>query len=92
MEIISELEPQRRGLYAGTVGYAGFDGTLDMCIAIRTIIASDEALQIQAGAGIVADSVPETEYRETCSKAQVLLDAIAMAANNFAFPVGGGGR
>jgi anthranilate synthase component I len=85
MEIISELEPARRGIYAGAVGYVGLDGTLDMCIAIRTIVADKNKFYLQAGAGIVADSVPETEYRETTSKAQVLVDAIQLAANNFEF-------
>jgi len=85
MEIISELESSRRGIYAGAVGYIGLDGTLDMCIAIRTIVADGSKLHLQAGAGIVADSVPETEYRETKSKAQALVDAIQLAANNFEF-------
>jgi anthranilate synthase component 1 len=80
MEIISELEPRQRGAYAGAVGYIGFDGTLDMCIAIRTIIASQGMLNIQAGAGIVADSVPEREYEETVSKAGALNAAITLAA------------
>ena len=81
MEIINELEPVRRGIYAGAVGYLGFDGTLDTCIAIRTIIAANDMLTIQAGAGIVADSVPELEYKETENKAQALLDALAVASN-----------
>ncbi len=85
MEIISELEPSRRGIYAGAVGYVGLNDTLDMCIAIRTIIADGSKLHLQTGAGIVADSVPETEYRETNSKAQALVDAIQLAANNFEF-------
>ncbi len=80
MEIISELEPEQRGAYAGAVGYIGFDGTLDMCIAIRTIIASQGMLNIQAGAGIVADSVPEREYEETVSKAGALHAAVTLAA------------
>jgi anthranilate synthase component 1 len=79
MEIINELEPFRRGIYAGAVGYLGFDGALDTCIAIRTIIAHRDMLTIQAGAGIVADSVPEREYMETANKAQVLIDAITLA-------------
>jgi anthranilate synthase component 1 len=79
MEIINELEPVRRGIYAGAVGYLGFDGTLDTCIAIRTIVAHRDRLLVQAGAGIVADSVPEREYMETVNKAQALLDAIALA-------------
>ena len=81
MEIINELEPVRRGIYAGAVGYLSFDGTLDTCIAIRTIIAANGMLTIQAGAGIVADSVPELEYKETENKAQALLDALAVASN-----------
>ena len=81
MEIIHELEPVRRGIYAGAVGYLGFDGALDTCIAIRTIVAANGILTIQAGAGIVADSVPELEYKETVNKAQALLDALAVASN-----------
>ncbi|MFH0990429.1 MAG: anthranilate synthase component I [bacterium] len=85
IEIIDELESSPRGLYAGSVGYIGFNGDLDMCITIRTIIASREKLSIQAGAGIVADSFPENEYRETEAKAQALLDAIALASRKFEF-------
>jgi anthranilate synthase component 1 len=81
MEIISELEPVRRGIYAGAVGYLGFDGALDTCIAIRTIVAANGMLNIQAGAGIVADSIPESEYKETKNKAQALLDAVTVASN-----------
>jgi anthranilate synthase component 1 len=81
MEIINELEPVRRGIYAGAVGYLGFDGALDTCIAIRTIVATNGMLTIQAGAGIVADSVPELEYKETVNKAQALLDALAVASD-----------
>jgi anthranilate synthase component 1 len=81
MEIIHELEPVRRGIYAGAVGYLGFDGALDTCIAIRTIVAANGMLTIQAGAGIVADSVPEQEYKETENKAQALLDALNAASN-----------
>jgi anthranilate synthase component 1 len=82
MEIINELEPVRRGIYAGAVGYLGFDGALDTCIAIRTIIASKGKLFIQAGAGIVADSVPELEYKETENKAGALLSAIEVASRS----------
>jgi anthranilate synthase component 1 len=81
MEIIHELEPVRRGIYAGAVGYLGFDGALDTCIAIRTIVAANGMLTIQAGAGIVADSVPELEYKETANKAQALLEALNAASN-----------
>jgi anthranilate synthase component 1 len=79
MEIIHELEDVRRGVYAGAVGYLGFDGSLDTCIAIRTIAVHDGRLRIQAGAGIVADSVPEREYEETAGKARALLEAVRMA-------------
>jgi anthranilate synthase component 1 len=80
MEIISELEGTRRGAYAGAVGYVGLDGSLDTCIAIRTIIAHGTTLKIQAGAGIVADSVPEREYEETASKSRALLQAVEVAS------------
>ena len=80
MEIIDQLEPVQRGAYAGAVGYIGFDGTLDMCIAIRTIIAFQGMLKIQAGAGIVADSIPEREYEETLNKARALNEAVTLAA------------
>ncbi len=85
MEIISELEPGRRGVYAGAVGYLGFNGTLDTCIAIRTIVAHKQNLSIQAGAGIVADSVPEKEFQETINKAQALMDAVRMADRGLTF-------
>jgi anthranilate synthase component I len=79
MEIIDELEPIRRGPYAGSVGYFSFDGNLDSCITIRTIIVKDKTAFIQAGAGIVADSVPENEHRECLNKAQALFRAVRMA-------------
>lgn len=81
MEIINELEGVRRGVYAGAVGYVGLNGTLDTCIAIRTIVAHRNELFIQAGAGIVADSIPENEYQETENKARALLEAIRLAAD-----------
>jgi anthranilate synthase component I len=80
MEIINELEPRSRGAYAGAVGYVGLNGNLDTCIAIRTIIAHKGKLSIQAGAGIVADSVPENEYQETVNKSRALLEAVRIAA------------
>jgi anthranilate synthase component 1 len=79
MEIIEELEPVKRGPYAGAVGYFSFSGNLDTCITIRTIIMKDEIAYVQAGAGIVADSVPENEYHETMNKARAMLRAIDMA-------------
>ena len=79
MEIIDELEPQRRGPYAGAVGYFGFSGNMDICITIRTFIMQDDNLWIQAGAGIVADSDPQMEYEETLNKARGLRRAVEMA-------------
>lgn len=79
MEIIEELEPTRRGIYAGSVMYLDYSGNLDSCIAIRTIFVKDGQAYIQAGAGIVADSVPENEYVETVNKARAMLQAIEMA-------------
>lgn len=81
MEIIEELEPTRRGPYAGAVGYFSFSGNMDTCITIRTIIVKDSKAYIQAGAGIVADSVPEREYYETVNKAKGMFKAIEMAEN-----------
>ncbi|MEK7238304.1 MAG: anthranilate synthase component I family protein, partial [Nitrospirota bacterium] len=79
MEIIEELEPTKRGPYAGCVGYFDFSGNMDMCITIRTIIFKGSKAYIQAGAGIVADSDPEKEYAETVNKAKGMFKAIEMA-------------
>lgn len=79
MEIIEELEPVRRGPYAGAVGYFSFDGNLDSCISIRTLIVKDRTAFIQAGAGIVADSIPQKEHQECLNKAQALFRAVQMA-------------
>ena len=76
MEIIDEIEPHRRGPYAGAVGYIDFAGNMDTCIALRTIVVQDGVAYIQAGAGLVADSVPSAEYEETLNKARGLLKAI----------------
>ncbi len=76
MEIIDELEPHRRGPYGGAVGYIDFAGNMDTCIALRTMVIQDGTAYIQAGAGIVADSVPEREYEETLNKARGLLKAV----------------
>src|SRR5215471_7889023 len=78
MEIIDELEPSRRGIYAGAVGYISFQGDMDLAIAIRTAVLKDGMLYAQVGAGIVHDSVPENEWRETLSKARALLRAAEM--------------
>ena len=79
MQIVGGLEPTRRGLYGGAVGYLDFAGNLDFCIAIRTIAMHGAAAQVQAGAGIVADSIPAAEYDEACDKARALLQALEMA-------------
>jgi anthranilate synthase component 1 len=81
MEIIDELEPERRGIYAGAIGYLGFDGNMDIAIAIRTAVVKNGVLHVQAGAGIVADSVPESEWNETRAKAQALRRAAEVAAD-----------
>ena len=83
MEIIDELEPTRRGTYGGTVGYFSFSGSADTAITIRTAVIKDGTAYVQAGGGIVADSVPETEYYETVSKARAMLSAIALAEQGF---------
>ena len=79
MEIIDELEPHQRGIYGGAVGYVSYTGNLDLAIAIRTLVSTGDTIYVQAGAGLVADSVPETEYNETVSKARAVLRAVAMA-------------
>jgi anthranilate synthase component 1 len=75
MEIIDELEPERRGFYAGAAGYFGADGSMDTCIALRTALVTDGKMIVQAGGGVVADSDPETEYQESRNKAQALIRA-----------------
>jgi anthranilate synthase component 1 len=79
MEIIEELEPFRRGFYAGAVGYFSFQGNMDTCITIRSILIKDGKAYVQAGGGVVADSEPEKEYEETLHKAQAILKAIQQA-------------
>lgn len=81
MEIIDELEVSKRGVYAGAVGYLGFNGDMDLAIAIRTGVIKDGQLHVQAGAGIVADSVPQSEWVETQNKAKALLRAAEIAEN-----------
>jgi anthranilate synthase component 1 len=78
MEIIDEVEPHRRGPYAGAVGYVDFSGNMDTCIALRTLVVQGKAAYIQVGAGIVADSVPANEYQETLNKARGLLKAVEL--------------
>lgn len=79
MEIIDELEPVKRGIYAGAVGYLSWQGNMDTAIAIRTAVIKDRTLHIQAGAGVVADSVPALEWKETMNKARAVFRAVAMA-------------
>ena len=79
MQIIAQYEPSQRGSYAGALGYVGYDGNMDTCIMLRTALLKDGLIHIQAGAGIVADSVPASEYQETVSKATALFKAVDMA-------------
>ena len=79
MEIIDELEPVKRGIYSGAVGYLSWSGNMDTAIAIRTAVIKDQTLYIQAGAGIVYDSVPENEWAETMNKGRAIFKAVAMA-------------
>jgi len=81
MEIIDDVERLRRGPYGGAVGYIGFDGNMDVCITIRTVVKKGDMAYVQAGAGIVADSVPETEYYETLNKAKAVLLAAELAGS-----------
>lgn len=81
MEIIGELEPVKRGVYSGAVGYVGWSGNLDTAIAIRTAVIKDQTLHIQAGAGVVHDSIPHNEWEETLNKGRAVFKAVAMAEN-----------
>ncbi|MGZ6292845.1 MAG: anthranilate synthase component I [Syntrophales bacterium] len=83
IEIIDELEPTRRGTYGGAVGYFSYTGNMDLCITIRTMLVKDGKIFIQVGAGIVADSDPEKEYRETVNKGEGMMQAIRLAASGF---------
>jgi anthranilate synthase component 1 len=82
MEIIEELEPTKRGPYAGSVGYISYSGNMDMCITIRTLIIKNDTIFVQAGAGLVADSVPENEYYETVNKAMAMMKTVDFFENN----------
>lgn len=83
MQLLNEMEPEPRETYGGCIAYIGFDGNIDSCITIRTMSVKDQIASIQAGAGIVADSVPENEWEETCNKAGALLRAIQLAEHIF---------
>ena len=86
MEIIAELEPDKRGPYAGAAGYFSFSGNMDMAIAIRTMVMKKDIAYTQAGCGIVYDSIPEREYEESMNKARALLKAISQAENSNLIP------
>ena len=79
MEIIDELEPTRRGIYGGAVGYLSWNGNMDTAIAIRTAVVKDRMLYLQTGAGVVADSVPALEWKECMNKAKAMMQAAALA-------------
>lgn len=79
MEIIDELEPVKRGIYGGAVGYLAWNGNMDTAIAIRTAVIKDDVLHIQAGAGLVYDSVPQSEWDETMNKARAVFRAVTLA-------------
>jgi anthranilate synthase component 1 len=79
MEVIAELEPEQRGVYAGSLGYVSFGGNLDMAITLRTMVVADGIVYVQAGAGVVADSRPEREFEETLEKAGAMFKAVEMA-------------
>ena len=89
MEIIAELEKSKRGPYAGAVGYFNYNGNFDSCITIRTVILDKGKAYVQAGAGIVADSVPINEYEETRNKARGMMKALALAKHYHAARVAG---
>ena len=80
MQIIDELEPIKRNIYGGAVGYIGWNGNMDTAIAIRTAVVKEGVVHVQAGGGVVADSNPASEWDETMNKAQALIEAAAMAA------------
>jgi len=79
MQIIAQTEPVQRGFYAGALGYFGYDGNLDSCITLRTALIKDGRIHLQAGAGVVADSVPASEFQETINKASALFKAVSLA-------------
>jgi anthranilate synthase component 1 len=83
LQIISELEQSQRGVYGGAIGYFGYGGNHDSAIGIRTALIKDNKIYIQSGAGIVADSIPESEFMETVNKAKGMLKAVALAEDMF---------
>lgn len=91
MQIIDEVEPNKRGPYAGAVGYIDFTGNMDTCIALRTIVVQGQTAYVQAGGGVVYDSVPSSEYDETVNKARGLLKAIEIAETQLGVEGSAGG-
>ena len=87
LEIIEELEPDQRGIYSGAIGYLGWHGNMDTAIAIRTAVIKDKHLYVQAGAGIVADSIPENEWQETLNKSRAIFAAAELACRGFRDPL-----
>jgi anthranilate synthase component I len=81
MQLIANMEGTQRGSYAGALGYFSYDGNLDSCITLRTALVKDGKVHIQAGAGVVADSIPAAEYQETINKASALFKAISLSDN-----------
>ncbi len=88
MQIIDEVEPTRRGPYGGAVGYIDFTGNMDTCIALRTVVLQGDIAYVQAGGGVVYDSVPADEYEETINKARAMLKAIEVAETQITGRVG----
>jgi anthranilate synthase component 1 len=88
MQIIDEVEPQRRGPYAGAVGYFDFAGNMDTCIALRTVVVQGRTAYVQAGGGVVFDSRPGDEYEETVNKARGMLRAVEIAETQLHPPRG----
>ena len=82
MEIIDEVEPVKRGIYGGAVGYISWQGNMDTAIAIRTAVIKDKVLNVQAGGGVVADSIPRLEWKETMNKARAMFRAATLASQN----------
>lgn len=81
MEIIDELEGEQRGVYGGALGYVGYEGNLDTCITIRTVVKKDDTIYMQAGGGVVLDSDPESEYEETINKLKAIFKAVEQGAS-----------
>jgi anthranilate synthase component 1 len=90
MQIIEELEPSRRGVYGGAVGYLSYTGNMDLAIAIRTLVTTGDTIHVQAGAGIVADSQPAAEHEECVNKARAVMTAVELVRQSKRAASGGG--